>query len=605
MTQTSPQQNHNLRDLFQLTILAAYLHTFMEWLFFVTKPSSLSILTLFEKLKVLFITGGVIALILAVCLVILSLPVWLTKNQKLKFISFVPSAFSLSLTVLILFDNFTYTVFKFGVISAADIFRAVYATGFIIVLWRMSRFTQRTAPTLKKSASFLTVGLLTLSAAGILSTYFSNTANANNDSSNASSDLPNIIILGGDGLSANFMSAYRYSQETTPFLEELAKTSLVAENAFPNASSTTASTTSLLTGKEPLAVNVLRYPDILSGNDSFEHLPGILQRYGYQTVEVGVSYFVDAQKLNLLDGFDIINNRSSNLPILGALRKFLGNSPSVYFIQTVTERASERLLHIFYVKEMQNPIEGVNNPKSRMNDEERTQQIITALDQAERPLFIFAHFMDTHGPEFSSPSHVFYSGSSEDAEDWDKDLYKDAVLGFDNHVKEIHDYLAATGKLNNTILVVYTDHGYRYAVNNRIPIIIHFPNDAEAGTRNNNIQIIDIPATLLDYINIPAPAWMTGTSFLNNEPPESREIISIVGGSPSKDAPPFYQIKIVQVIVCQNWYALNVQENSWKSGTIANHTSRCNSDSLPTDDQVRQRILDYLVKYNFDISSLQ
>jgi hypothetical protein len=106
-------------------------------------------------------------------------------------------------------------------------------------------------------------------------------------------------------------------------------------------------------------------------------------------------------------------------------------------------------------------------------------------------------------------------------------------------------------------------------------------------------------------MNIPAPEWMAGTSFLHDEPLENREIISIVGGSPSKVAPPFYQIKTVQVIVCQKWFALNVQENSWKSGIIANHTNKCDEKILLTDDQARQRILDYLVEYGFDISSLQ
>lgn len=605
MSPKSPKQNSSWRNILQLTMLSAYLHVFMEWLFFVTKPSSLSILTFFEKLKVMFITGGVIAFVLIIGLVVFSLPFWLTKNQKIKFLELIPPAFILSILILILFDNFTYTVFKFGITSAADIFRAAYALGFVFVIWRMTRFVQRTASTLKKPATFLTVSLLTLSTAGILSTYLSNPLRTGSASATSVTDLPNIIIIGGDGLSANFMSMYGYSQETTPFLEELAKTSLLVENAFPNASSTTASTTSALTGKEPLTVNVLRYPDILTGSDSFEHLPGILQRQGYQTIEIGVPYYVDAQKLNLLEGFDLVNNRSLNLPILDTLRNILGNSPSVYFIQTVAERASERLLHIFFVKEMQNPIDGVNNPKSRMNDEQRTKQIISSLDNAERPLFVFAHFMDTHGPEFSSQFHVFSSGPSDEDDPWSIDHYKDALLSFDSHVKEIYEYLEESGKLDNTILVIYTDHGYQYVVNQRTPLLIHFPNAEITGQRHHNVQVMDIPPTLLDYLHIPTPEWMTGVSFLSNESPAEREIISITAGSPKKVAPPFYQIKKVQIIVCHNWYELNVQENIWRSGVISRHTVRCDVDSLPTDDQIRQRILDYLAEYSFDISSLQ
>jgi arylsulfatase A-like enzyme len=60
-----------------------------------------------------------------------------------------------------------------------------------------------------------------------------------------------------------------------------------------NASSTTASTTSVLTGKEPATIKVYRYPDILTGQDSFEHLPGILKQYGYKAVEIGTPYYLD------------------------------------------------------------------------------------------------------------------------------------------------------------------------------------------------------------------------------------------------------------------------------------------------------------------------
>jgi len=595
--------NHNWRAAFRITVLAAYFHAFMEWLFFVTKPSSLSILSIYEKIEVLFITGSTVSVLLLVGFAIFLLISHL--HPKWDFLSYIPAAFILAVTMLILFDNFTYTVFKFGIINTAGVIRAFYALGFIAAIFWMSRFAKQTNLKNWKYTSFLVLGLLTVSTIGILVNYISSNPNTSSDASSQKTDLPNIIILGGDGLSANYMSAYGYSLDTTPFLTELIKTSLVAENAFPNASGTTASTTSLLTGKEPITVNVLRYPDILSGNNSFEHLPGILKREGYQTIEIGTPYYVDAQKLNLLDGFDRVNNRSADLPALDALRTILGNSPSLYFIQTITERASERLLHIFFVREMQNPLEEVNSPKSRMNDDERTRQIIQAMDQAEQPVFIFSHFMDTHGPEFSSSYHVFYSGSSDEAKEWDKELYKDALLSFDSHVQSVYNYLAKSGKLDNTILLIYTDHGFGYSTSQRIPIIFHFPNDAFTGTRVNNVQILDIPVTLLDYLDIPVPIWMVGTSMLGEEPPLDREIISIRTGSPSKEKPPFHQIKAVQVTVCDRWFELNVQDNSWKSGLVGRHTYKCEPELLPTTEQVRQRMLDYLQEHGYDISSLQ
>jgi arylsulfatase A-like enzyme len=596
---TKPTQNLSL--FFNLTVLAAYFHAFMEWLFFVTQSSSLSTLSLFEKGKALFVTGGVFAFLLLVGLLILAIPA-----QKWKILGYVPAALILSITALVMLDNFTYTVFKFGIVSTIGAWRIIYTAVFILIFYWMFRFVQRQK--LWKSASFLSLGLLAVSTVGILSIYSSLApymSGLNSNASGSSSERPNILILGSDGLSASYLSAYGFTEDTTPFLTEMMKTSLVAENAFPNASSTTASTTSALTGKEPADVDVYRYPDILSKEDSFEHLPGILKHMGYKTVEIGTTYYVDAKKLNLQDGFDIVNNVSFENPLLDALQPVLGNSSSAFFIQTVFERASDRLLHIFFIKEMENPFQQVNNPNARMTDDERVDQIINLLETSDKPVFVFSHFMNTHGPLFSSGGKMPAEDGSDKEEEWDIELYKEAIRSFDSNLKEIYTYLEESGKLDNTIIVVYTDHGYRYVINQRIPLIMHFPNADHAGPIKNNVQIIDMPATLLDYIHVDQPEWMSGTSLLNGEPPAMREIISTTAGSPKKIKPPFYQIKTVQIIVCQKWYSLNVQENTWKTGLIKGHTAPCETTLLPPDDQIRQTILDYLEMHDYDITSLQ
>lgn len=605
---------HLWGTLFNLTTLSTYFYAFMEWLFFVTKPSSLSILSPLEAAVVLAVTAGIVALPLLGVLLILFLPAWLVKHSKwterLQRVASIVPAMVLSITALVMLDNFTYTVFKFGIVTTIGQWRALYAVGFGVVLWWAFRYVQRTiSRNSNKAISFLAFGLLAVSTGAILATSFSQEAGPSTFSTRyreSSTYRPNIIILGSDGLSASYLSAYGYSHQTTPFLSRIAATSLLAENAFPNASSTTASTTSVLTGKEPANVGVYRYPDILEGRDSFEHLPGILKQYGYATVEIGTPYYVDAGKLNLLDGFDVVNNQSLNLPALGLLRSVLGNTPSTYFIWTIQQRAAERLLHIFFIETMRDPLAEVSDPSARMTDEQRVDQIIGLLDQTDRPVFIFAHLMDTHGPNFSSREGASSSELSIDADKpWNTEHYEASIRNFDSHLGKIYTHLAQTGQLDNTILVIYTDHGFRYAVNQRIPVIIHFPQNTFTVRRENNVQVIDIPATLLDYLGIPNPTWMTGTSLLKGEPAAEREIISVVAGSPRKIAPPFYQIKSLQVIVCHKWYALNVQENTWTSGSIYRHTSKCEDDLLPSEAEVRQKILDYLKDHGYDISSVQ
>jgi arylsulfatase A-like enzyme len=603
---------HNWRALFNLTVLSAYFYAFMEWLFFATKPSSLSLLSTFDSVKVLFVTAGIVALVSIILLSFVFLPSFFRGianwRPRLLNIGYMVPALLLSITALIMVDNFTYTVFKWGIVSSKGFWRGLYAAGFLLFFWWTWRSARQAGWARAKFSSFLTLGLLAISMIGILTTRLSSNPFPNGlniQSLNSPSvNYPNIIILGSDGLSASYLTAYGSNLKTTPFLSELALTSLVVENAFPNAGGTTASTTSALTGKVPLIDKVYRYPDILSGQDSFEHLPGLLRQRGYKTVEIGTPHYVDARRLNLLEGFDIVNNQSLSQPALDTLIALLGNSPSTYFIQTISARASERFLHVFFIRPMQNPIVEVNDPVSRVSDEERVNEIIDQLDHADQPVFVFAHLMDTHGPDFSFQKQIFSSGSSADTP-WDKNRYEDAIYSFDGHVKKIYEHLAETGQLNHTVLVVYTDHGFEYATHERIPIIIHFPENANAGRRQNNIQIIDIPATLLDYLGLPIPAWMDGTSFLRGETPADRAIITTTAGSPNEIAPPFHQINTVQVIVCQKWYTLNVRKNTFDSGTITGHTSKCNESLLPSDAEVHRRILEYLEKSGYDVSALQ
>ena len=607
MTSTpNKKTNINWHTLIVLAILYAYFYGFMEWLFFVTKPSSLSTLTLIEKLEALLITSGVIATIALTLLALLALPALITKNSRLIFLACIAPALILSINILILVDNFTYNVLNAGIIYAEGFWRLLYAIGFLLLLAWVTRQIHSRIHKRRKPASFPAFGLLTVSLILILPAVFSNAAHRssiNHNSATSSAKRPNILILLGDGLNSQYLSLYGYNHDTTPFLKEMAKNSLLIQNAFTNASGTTASTTSLLTGKEPIDVKVYRYPDVLTGTDSFEHLPGILRRAGYKNVEIGTSYYLDAHELNLLDGFDIVNNQAEDQSVFNSFQAILGNSFSAHFTSTIFQRASERLLHIFFIETMRNPLAEVYNPDERLSDQERVAEILDLVDHSKQPVFVLGYFLDTHGPHFLSTKQAF-SNSGDDSE-WDQGQYEQAIASFDNNVKKVYDHLVETGQLDNTILIVSTDHGYKYTTFNRIPMLIHFPKDEHVGTRTNNIQMIDLPVTLLDYLHLPKPAWMPGLSFLDSETPGDRKIFSVTAGSPTKIIPPFYQIKIIQVTVCQKLYLLNVQDNIFTTTTARGYVSPCDESQLPPGGQIHKAIIDYLEQYDYDVSSLR
>ncbi len=616
-----PNRAKTWGNLFAISVLVSQFYVFMEWLFFVTKESSLSSLTLWEALAVLLLTAGILSIFVVAALgALLGLGALarLLRGQIVFFaIGILVPAALLAVTALIMADNFTYTVFGFGIVTTHGLWRLVYAFGFVAVFIFAYRFVwMRAAAGSKKHKKAtrlrngLALGLVAVSTIAITSTiliqreYYSQLLDTY---SARPARRPNILILGSDGLNSTHLSVYGYERDTTPFLRGLAQSSLVALNAFPNASSTTASTTSVLTGKPPVVAGVMRYPDILEENDAFEHLPGILQEFGYTTIEVGVPYWVDAKAVNLLDGFDSVNGEPLDPPALSSLRRLFGDSQAPYFIWTISKRVTDRLLDIFMVREMENPIEAVTDPKSRMSDLERMERIISLLEKSNTPLFVFAHFMDTHGPTFSPREQVYSQGDSA-THPWSENFYDDAITGFDHYVEQIYARLEENGLLDNTIIVIYTDHAEKYVTNVRTPLLIHFPKGENAGTIEHNVQNLDIPVTVLDYMGLARPNWMTGHSLLDGEPPADREIWSIIAGAPKTVVAPFYQIKTVQVIVCQKWFQLNVQQNKLSEGTVSNYdyfSPACTEDEMLDAEIARQKVVEYLEAHGYDTGSLE
>jgi len=604
-------------NLFTQTVIVSFFYALMEWLFFVTKESSLSKLTPWDALMVLLTTAGVLILVNACFVAILMGIGFLTQRLRGQVVmqalaQFIP-AVTVSVTMLLLVDNFSYTLFKFGVVTSQGIWRLVYAIGFCLVLgftWWRGWVASHARSKRRGIRQNWGTGLAILLAVTSLTALFYGVVSSRGYYGQLREIYtmpvvrkPNIILIGGDGLSSSHLSIYGYERDTTPFLRQLAESSLVSNNHFTNASSTTASTTSILTGREPIKVDVMRYPDILEGEDAYNHLPGILKQYGYTTIEVGVPNWVDAKTVNLLNGFDSINGQPLDPPMLNKIRGYMGDSQAPYFLWTIALRASARLQHIFFIQDMENPIEAVMNPKARISDQERIDQILSMLDQSNQPVFMIAHFMGTHGPEFSFQEQVFSQG--EMAENpWNGDFYDDAIATFDGYVEQIYNYLVEEDMLEDTILVIYSDHGLRYVTNVQIPLIIHFPRGEFARALNHNSANMDIPATILDYMGLPVADWMDGVSLIREDLPASRAIYSVIGGSPKKVVAPFYQIKTVQTIVCQGWYQLNVQENRWRSGTFNNYASECDPDQVPTEEMARELIIEYLVQHGYEVDTL-
>jgi hypothetical protein len=596
-----------------LTILAVYFYVFMEWLFYATKPSFMDLMPIWTKLGILLLSGLLIAgicLALVLVLFALSLVPWWSKYWKgfLAVGGMLPAVF-IAITALLLADNFTYTVFKFGIVSTQGIQRGLYGVGFLLVLaastWWMDRILreQTRKKRLKVSLNFQTslcTALILFSPLMAGSLYITDKAPAVEATSDTANSRPNILLIGSDGLLADHLSLYGSANDTTPFLKTLAPTSLLAENNFPNATITTGSVVSIFTSKLPMETRVIYPPNILHGSDAIEHLPGVLKSAGYYNAEISVNYYVDPDVLNLQNSFVMVNGDSNTIGRMYTFTRRYIPEDSAYFLSNIAKRISDRVLQISYLRSMPDPYgEVIENEKlSDMTDQDRLGMIKSLFRDIHQPLFIHAHLMGTHSAD--TPA-----------------AYDEEVKAFDGYMSGLMTDLQQMGKLDNTVVIVYTDHGFGDVSNVRIPLMIHFPGGKYAGKIIHNTQNLDIAPTILDYLGIKPPAWMEGESLLNGEPAANRPIFSAAPSfradsefhrlelDLSKVRPPFYQFGTIGMVICQKWYAVDTASLTWQEANIVDYPTPCGQNSLPNDRQAQQIMLDQLTQNGFDVTTLK
>jgi hypothetical protein len=235
---------------------------------------------------------------------------------------------------------------------------------------------------------------------------------------------------------------------------------------------------------------------------------------------------------------------------------------------------------------------------SDMTDEDRLGMVKSLFHDISQPLFIHVHLMGTHKAD-------------------DMAGYDDEVSEFDGYMQQVITELKGIGQLDNTVVIVYTDHGFGDLSNVRIPLMIHFPNGKYAGTLTHNTQNMDIAPTILDYLGIQPPAWMDGVSLLKGEPAVDRPIFSASPSfrvdnefnrlelDPSQVKPPFYQFGTVGMVICQKWYAVETSSLTWHASEIQGYPTPCSPGTLPTERQAQQIMLDQLAHNGFDISTLK
>ncbi len=320
-----------------------------------------------------------------------------------------------------------------------------------------------------------------------------------------------MLLVSIDSLRADHLGAYGYDKPTSPFIDKLAREGVVFERALSSTSWTLPAHTALFTGLADSAHGA-RTPKSRLAED-YETLAEALAADGYTTVGLYSGPFLHPD-FGLAQGFARYVDCTSFGLSSGDPRKQHG--------------ASHR---------------DVTNPVLLEN----ARKEIATL--GPEPFFMFVHMWDPHydlipPPEYRAMFDVDYNGDF-DGRDFRHDagfttgmddadfkhvlaLYDGEIRYTDDTLAKIVDLLDSSGRLNDTIIVVVSDHGDEFLEHGgkghrhtlfqeliHIPFIIWNPARVQPARIETPVSLTDVAPTLRDLAGAGGFAETTGRSLVS------------------------------------------------------------------------------------------
>jgi arylsulfatase A-like enzyme len=375
---------------------------------------------------------------------------------------------------------------------------------------------------------------------------------------------PNLLMIGSDTLRADRLGHAGYRRSLTPNLDRLAEQGANLTQCYVPCARTAPSLLSLMTGTWPHTHGVRdNFVTDEQTRLQLPTLPGLLADAGYNTAVLSDWAGSDMGKFDL--GFD-----EQDLP---------GDQWNIHFFMRQGPKDIRLFLSLFlsnrigkfFLEEIYY-LGGV--PLTRQLGL-RARQMLEDLASDMRPFFLNVFMASTH-PPFASEYPYYtkyadpnYRGPSkfamakltdpfeiirrqgEPREEFDLeqilDLYDGCVNSFDDELGRILDYLHASGLEENTLVVVYSDHGMEFfehetwgqgnsAIGDfsaRVPVVIAGPSLKAGICLDGVTRSVDLAPTLLELLGLTVPMEMEGTS-----------LASALKGGKLPELPAFYETGI-------------------------------------------------------------
>ncbi len=319
---------------------------------------------------------------------------------------------------------------------------------------------------------------------------------------------PNVVIVTIDTLRADHLSCYGYSKPTSPRIDDFAGRAILFEKAFSQAPQTLPSHASIFTGLHPRHHKSITHESPLA--DDVTTLAEILKHKDYETAAFISSHALDS-KYNLTQGFNTYweIQREYSVPERQNAHHWGKDLTTDAVLRWLKEHHSDRFflwVHWFHPHRPYNPPEDYRTRFAGPYEG----------DANSSPDFIITVWQNKI--ELADEDVAYLRG-----------CYDGEVAFTDYQVGRLLDELTSLGLMNNTIIILTSDHGeilyeHEYYFGHDIglydeclwvPLIFYGPGILDEHKRiDKPVETIDIMPTVLDLLEIAKPQGMDGKSLL-------------------------------------------------------------------------------------------
>ena len=402
----------------------------------------------------------------------------------------------------------------------------------------------------------------------------------------SSSGKQNVIVVVFDALSAYDVSLYGFPRETTPNLSQLAKRAVVYHKNYAGGNFTTTGTASLLTGVLPWTHRALQENSMVASPFDKQNIFSVFQNYypiaythnGWaytllRQFQAELDELIPREKL-FLDSYD---------NFIPALFKNDDDIASVSWVRNMRVRQNGFAYSLFlsnlYEWLQERKIENLKDmfprglPTTGSDNgfllDEAVDFIGERLSVIPQPFVGYFHFLPPHFPYRTS--REFYNAFKNDgfssvekpidilARKVDQNLharrtgYDEFILYCDKEFARFYNHLEASGLLENTWVVLTSDHGEMfergisghstdvlYEPVIRVPLVIFEPGRTEGMDIHIPTNNIDVIPTMLQVTGNKIPEWLEGVvlpPYTNATPDTERSIYVVRANDNDRFAP--------------------------------------------------------------------